>query len=78
MRDKSFQEILCRIDNWINEASGCIIESLEAQYVNISIYSPLKRSAYIELPDKLKNPMKDLINIKYNDNKWFFDVISDI
>ena len=39
--DKSFQEILCTIDNWINEGSAWIIESVEAQYVNISIYSPL-------------------------------------
>ena len=37
--DKSSQEILYRIDNWINEGSGWIIESIEAQYVNISIYS---------------------------------------
>ena len=62
--DKSFQETLYRIDNWINEGSGWIIESIEAQYVNISIYSPLIGSTYIELPDKLKNPMKGLINIK--------------
>ena len=36
--DKSFQEILYGIDNWINEGSGWIIESIEAQYVNISVY----------------------------------------
>ena len=41
--DKSFQEILYRIDNWINEGSGGIIESIEAQYVNISVYSPIIR-----------------------------------
>ena len=34
--DKSFQEILYRTDNWIIEGSGWIIESIEAQYVNIS------------------------------------------
>ena len=28
-------------------------------------------STYIKLPDKLKNPMKSLINIKNNDNKCF-------
>ena len=39
--DKSFQEILYRIDNRINEGSGWIIESIEAQYVNTSVYSPL-------------------------------------
>ena len=36
---KPFQELLYRIYNWINEGSGWIIESMEAQYVNISIYS---------------------------------------
>ena len=67
--DKFFQEILYRIDNWINEGSGWIFESIEAQYVNICVYSPLIGSTYIELPDKLKNSMKGLINIKNNDNK---------
>ena len=69
--ERSFQEILYRLDNWVNEGSGRIIESIEAQYVNISIYSPLVGSKYIELPDKLKNPMKYLINIKNSDNKCF-------
>ena len=45
MLDKSFPEILYRIDNWINEGSGWIIESIEAEYVNVSIYSPLSESA---------------------------------
>ena len=39
--DKSFQEVLHRIDNWINEKSGWIIEPLDAKYENISVYSPL-------------------------------------
>ena len=69
--DRSFQEILYRIDNWINEGSGWIVESVQSQYVNISDYSPLEGSSYIESPDKLKNPMKGLINIKNNDNKSF-------
>ena len=67
--DKSFQEILRRIDNWINEGSGWITELIE--YVNISIYIPLIGSTYIELTDQVKNPMKNLINIKNNDNKCF-------
>ena len=72
MLDKSFQEILYRIDNWIKKGSGWIIESIEAHYVNISVYSPLSGSTYIELPDKLKNAItKGLINIKNNDNKCF-------
>ena len=71
MLDKSFQEILYRIDNWINEGSGWKIESIEAEYFNTSVCSPLSGSPYIELPNKLKHSMKDLINIKNNDNKCF-------
>ena len=56
--DKSIQEILYRIGNWINEGSGWITESIEAQYLNISIYSPLIGSTYIELLNKLKNLKK--------------------
>ena len=71
MFDKSFQEILYRIDNWINEGSGWVIESIEAEYVNISIYIPLSESSSIELTNKLRNSMKGLINIENNDSKCF-------
>ena len=42
--DKSFQEILYRIDNWINEGSGWVIRSVDAEYVNIFIFSPISGS----------------------------------
>ena len=71
MLDKSFHKILDRIDNWINEGSGWIIESVETEYVHISIYSPLSGTTYIELTHKLKKSMTGLINIKKNDNKYF-------
>ena len=74
--NKFFQEILCRIDNWINEGSGWIIKPVEAQYVNISIYSTL--IGRIESPDKLKNPIKGLINLKKMTINVFFGVISGI
>ena len=48
--DKSFQEILYRIDAWINRGSGWIIELTESQYINISTYRPLVGSSYIDLP----------------------------
>ena len=35
--ENAFQEILYRIDNWINEGSGWIVELIESQYINISI-----------------------------------------
>ena len=69
--DKSFQEVLHRIDNWINKGYGWIIKSINGEYVNIFMYSPLMGSTYIELPDKLKHSKKGLINIKNNDNKCF-------
>ena len=69
--EQSFQEILYRIDNWINQGSGSIVESMEGFYLNVSSYSPLIGSTYIELPDELKNSRKGLINIQNDDNKCF-------
>ena len=69
--DKSFQEILYRIDNWINEGSGWVVKSINGEYVNISMYSPLIGSSFVKLLNELKNSKKGLINIKNNDNKCF-------
>ena len=52
---KSFQEIFSIIDNWINKRPGWVIESMGREYVNISIYSPLSGSSYIELSVKNLN-----------------------
>ena len=69
--DKSFQEILYKIDNWINEGSAWVIQSVDAEYVNISIFNPFSGSTYIELACRLRNSMKGLINIKSNSNECF-------
>ena len=69
--DKSFQEVLYRINNWINEGSAWVVESINGEYVNISMYSPLIGSCFVELPNELKNSKKGLINFKNNDNKCF-------
>ena len=69
--DQSFQEILHRIDAWINEGSGCIIESTESQYINILTCKPLVGSSYIDLPKELRSPRIGPINIKNNDQKCF-------
>ena len=61
-----------RIDNWINEASGWIIELIESQCINISTYRQLSRSSYRPLsPAELRKSKKVLINIKSNDQKCF-------
>ena len=69
--DKSFSEILFRLDNWINEGSGWVIERVNDQYLNISQYAPLVGSSFIELPKELKNPEKGLINLRNTDNECF-------
>ena len=69
--EKSFQEILYRLDAGINNGSGWIIESIESQYINISTYKPLLGSSYIKLPTELDHPRKGLINIRNKDQKCF-------
>ena len=60
--NKSFQEILYRIDAWINRGSGWIIELIESQYINISTYRPLHLNY-----DGIKFPVKEKIlkKLKY-------------
>ena len=36
--ENTFQETLYRFDNWINEASGWIVELIEYQCINVSTY----------------------------------------
>ena len=66
--DKSFEEVFNRFDNWIYEGSGWIFESIDSEHVKISIFSPLPRSSYNELFNKLRNSKKGLINIRNNNN----------
>ena len=60
--DKSFEEILYRLDNWINEGSAWVIEMVNSQYLNVSRYVPLMISSFIELPELqgLANPFFEL------------------
>ena len=69
--DKSISEILFRLDNWISEGSGWVIERVNDQYLNISQYTPLVGSSFIKLPEELRNSKKGLINLRNTDNKCF-------
>ena len=69
--DKSFSEILFRRDNWINEGSGWAVEMVNDQYLNISQYTPLVGSSFIDLPKELSSSMKGLVNLRNKDNKCF-------
>ena len=76
--NKSFQEILYRIDVWINKGSGWIVESIESQNINITTYKPLVGRSYIDLSIELSSPRKKLSNIKNNDQNVFYGVMLDI
>ena len=73
--DKSFQEILCGTENWINEESRWIIESINSQGINISTYRPLIGRSYMKLPGKLRNPKNVLIDKKIMIKNILFGII---
>ena len=60
-----------RIDDWVNEGSGYIVELIESQYISISTYRLLIGSSYVKLRVELRSTKKVLINIKNNDQKCF-------
>ena len=67
----SRQQILKFIDQWISEGSGWVINRINDHYINVTTYTPLHGSSYIELPTELRNPKKGLINIKNKDDECF-------
>ena len=56
--DRSFLDAFNWIDNWISKGFGWVNESIVGEYDNVSIYSPVLRSSYIELPYRLRNSKK--------------------
>ena len=67
----SRQEILNLIDKWVSEGLGWVIDRIDSHYINVTTYTPLHGSSYIELPTELKNPKKGLIIIKNKDDECF-------
>ena len=51
--NQEFQEIVYRLDNWITNESGWIVEEISSQYLNVSSYLPLSGSYFIKLPAEL-------------------------
>ena len=56
--DRSFHDAFNSIDNWISKGFGWVNESIVGEYDNVSIYSPVLRSSYIEVPYRLRNSKK--------------------
>ena len=50
---------------------GMAHNRIDSHYINVTTYQPLHGSSYVELPTKLKNPKKGLINTKNKDNECF-------
>ena len=46
----SRQEILNVIDKWVSEGLGWVIDQIDSHYINVTTYTPLHGSSYIELP----------------------------
>ena len=67
----SRQEILNTIGKWVSEGLGWVIDRIDSHYINVTTYQPLHGSSYLELPTKLRNPKKGLINIKNKDGECF-------
>ena len=67
----SRQELIKAIGQWISEGSGWTIQSVDGHYINLTKYTPMNGSSYIELPTELRNPAKGLINLKNKDNECF-------
>ena len=67
----SRQEILKTIEKWVSEGLGWVINHTDSHYINVTTYQPLRGSSHLELPVKLRNSKKGLINIKNKDNECF-------
>ena len=67
----SEQQILNFVAVWVSEGSGWSVKSVDAHYLNIVKYEPMKGSSYIQLPTELRNSAKGLINLKNDDNECF-------
>ena len=69
--ESSKQQILNKVSQWVSEGSGWVIQSLDAHYLNIVHYKPMRGSSYIKLPLELRNASKGLINLKNTDAECF-------
>ena len=65
------EELKDRLDIWIGEGSGWIVDTIEDMYLDVANYESLPGSSYIILPPELNNLKKGLLNLKNKDNECF-------
>ena len=76
--DKNFKKIEQKIDEFINNGSGWVLDSIEQLEINIVKYTPLKGSSYIELPYVIRSKHA-CVNVKNKDDECFrYAVLSAI
>ena len=69
--DEVMREISNKLSKYDVNGSGWVFDIILSHDLHVSKYDPTRGSSYLELPKKLKNHMKGLINIKNNDEKCF-------
>ena len=69
--DIQHNELSSRLEMWTHGGSGWIIHSIIQHQLVISELAPCEGNSYFPLPEKLRNPMKGLINIQSKDNECF-------
>ena len=64
---KEFSELIARIENFVQNGSGWILNTLKTLWLDVAKYEPIKGSSYLPLPDSLKNK-RAVINVKNDDD----------
>ena len=69
--EEAFEIINNRVDVWLSEGSGWVIDEIVQQKLYVAHYDPLSGNSFIETPGPFKGPRKGLVNIKNGDDKCF-------
>ena len=69
--DEVMKEISEKLSKYDVNGSGWVFDTILSHDLHVSKYDPFIGSSYLELPKKLRNSMKGLINIKNDDEKCF-------
>ena len=68
--EEHFEELQNKIDAFIRNGSGWIIQSIDQVDIHIAKYTPLTGSSYLALPNFIESK-KACINVKNEDNRCF-------
>ena len=67
--DRAEEKINNEMAVWLSKGSGWTVKEVSKHFVNIVKYLPLRAGSYVQLPKKLRNPKKGLINLQNEDDK---------